>query len=1175
MYKFYYTNGYGVTSYILKSTTSSWNIAWNPDIRKWLMRINLTCLMLLIAFMQVSLAANAQKISLSKKNAPLTEIFKELRKQSGYDFVINKDQIKLAKPVTIIVKGDDLINVLNKCFEDQPFTYSMEDKMIIVVNKRPEQVGINAPPIDVRGRLVDENGTALVGASITIKGTDRRTITNEIGEFSFLNVDEKAVLVVSFIGYVTKEISVKSDLRDIVMYVSTGKLNEVSVVSTGYQTLRQANATGSFVQLNQKMLERSVSSDIISRIQDVTSGLLANKGAGINSTLSIRGKSTLFGNASPLIILDNFPFEGDLNTINPNDVESITILKDASSASIWGARAGNGVIVINSKRGQRNLMPKISFSSSIQIGDKPDAFYGSSMSSADFIEIEKSLFASGFYKNAETSATQVSLSPVVELLIAKRDGKISGTSADSQIETLKSHDVRNDIEQYIYRKSINQQYQLNLSGGSENHLYYVSAGYDKNRANQISNGDQRITLNASQTNIFFKNRLEIVSGISFLQGNTSNNNQGIVTSYPYARIVDDNGVSTIVNRGFRNSFMDALEAKGFLNWRYNPIDDIGQNLFSVISTEFRANTAIKYRIADFLSLSVNYQFAKSTSEQNNLQRENSYYVRNLINSFTSINTSGTITRPIPLGGILDNNQSSGISNNFRTQVNFDKAFSSNHIISAIAGAEVKQLRTNTKRNLTYGYSEEYVKGSPVDYFSTFPQSYDPTSFSAIPYSDNLGRLTDRYLSYFVNASYTFKNRYVISASSRLDQSNLFGVDANQKGVPLYSTGLSWNVGEEEFYNVSFLPYLKLRLTYGHSGNVFKNLSAYTTATYSNGASSPTKLPFAQIENPPNPTLRWEKVKMLNSGIDFGFAGGRVSGSIEYYSKRASDLLGTTPIASSSGITVFSGNTADTKGYGVDLILNTINVKGKLTWNTSLLFSVAEDKVTSYTMGALNSAYLSGGIFPVEGKPINSISSYAWGGLDPATGDPIGYLNGVATKDYSKIISSSTLGDLVYNGPARPPIYGSLINTFSFGAWSLSANVTYRFGYYFYRNSIQYGTASGLGGHSDYALRWQKSGDEAYTSVPSVPLVGNTARDEFYRYSNVLVESGDHIRLQDINFSYELPLKNLSQHAIKRMQVFCYASNLGIIWRKSNSNIDPDYQLTKSPKMIAFGLRMDL
>lgn len=252
MYKIYYTNGYGVISYIRKSISNLWQIAWNPNIKKWLMRINLTCSMLLIAFMKVSLAANAQKISLSKNNAPLTEIFKDLRKQSGYDFVINKDQIKIAKPVNILVNGDDLISVLNKCFEVQPFTYSMEDKMIIVVNKKAEQVKISAPPIDVKGRLVDENGMPLVGASVGIKGTNRKAVTDDKGAFHFSNVDEKAILVISFLGFEEKELKVEPDLGNISMIVSTGKLDEVNVVSTGYQRLKQGASTGSFILIVEK-----------------------------------------------------------------------------------------------------------------------------------------------------------------------------------------------------------------------------------------------------------------------------------------------------------------------------------------------------------------------------------------------------------------------------------------------------------------------------------------------------------------------------------------------------------------------------------------------------------------------------------------------------------------------------------------------------------------------------------------------------------------------------------------------------------------------------------------------------------------------------------------------------------------------------------------------------------
>ncbi len=265
MYKFYYTIGYGVTSHIRKSIASLWQNAWNPSIRKWLMRVNLTCLMLLVAFLQISLAANAQKISLSKRNAPITEIFKELRKQSGYDFVINKDQIKLAKPVTIIVNGDNLINVLHKCFEGQPFTYAMEEKTIVVVNKKPEQVNVDALPIDVTGKIVDEQSQPIAGATVKVKGTSITTISDSNGFFSLKNVSDDAVLEISYLGYQVKEIKSSKDLGTLKMELVIGKLDEVTI-NAGYYTVTQREITGSIAKVTAKDIENQPVTNVLSAI---------------------------------------------------------------------------------------------------------------------------------------------------------------------------------------------------------------------------------------------------------------------------------------------------------------------------------------------------------------------------------------------------------------------------------------------------------------------------------------------------------------------------------------------------------------------------------------------------------------------------------------------------------------------------------------------------------------------------------------------------------------------------------------------------------------------------------------------------------------------------------------------------------------------------------------------
>ncbi|SDD70402.1 SusC/RagA family TonB-linked outer membrane protein [Pedobacter soli] len=1025
-----------------------------------------------------------------------------------------------------------------------------------------------------KAQIRGSKNAPLPGALVTDISNEKKVSTDEKGNFS-LTSDSAAINIrIGYVGYKVKTLRLFSfDPKQVVINLEPldNQLADITIISDGYQSLPKERSTGSFVQLDQSIINRRISANILSRIEDVTSGLVVNRNPAAGGNISIRGQSTLFSNRAPLIILDNFPYEGDLNAINPNDIESITVLKDAAAASIWGARAGNGVIVLNSKKG-KSSEAKVGIFTSLTIGAKPDIYYLPRMSSSDYIDIEASLFNSGFYKDAETSLSNIAISPVVELLISKRDGKISQQDADRMIDQYRAIDVREDQRKYMQRTSVDQQYSLNISGGSGNSLHFISGGFDKNLNSDVGNSSNRITLNANQVNYFFKRKLELNTAISFLQAETNNNNQGLI-AYSYARLVDGSEGYPNVTRGLRESFKNEMVKKGFLDWQYNPLADIDQNKNSLVNTEFRINTSLKYNIFPFLSASILYQFAKSSQDQSNLQRENSYYLRNLINQFTSINADGSLTRRVPIGGILDESIGNSISHNLRGQLAFDKSIGSDHNVSAIAGAEVRQMVTNSSQTRAYGYSEEYVRSSTVDYLTRFPLSFNTAQFENIPFSDGMNQLTDRFLSYYVNASYSYKQRYIFSASTRLDQSNLFGVDANKKGVPLYSAGLAWNIAREPFYNIGFLPLLKLRTTYGYSGNVFRSLSAYTTASYSNGTISSIKLPFAQIESPPNPSLRWEKIRMVNIAVDFATKGNRISGSIEYYSRKASDLLGTTPVATSTGISSFRGNTADTKGYGIDLTLNTQNIKGIVGWSTNLLFSVAMDKVTAYPAGNLNSAYISGGLLPVVGKPIGAISSYAWGGLDPSTGDPIGFLNGVPSKDYTKIISSSTLADLVYNGPARPPVYGSIRNNIDFGPWSFSANISYRFGYYFHRPSISYGTTKGLGGHSDYTLRWKNPGDESITSVPSVPLVANTARDEFYKYANVLTEHGDNIRLQDINFSYQLPADKTGK-VFRRLQVSVYLNNLGIIWQESKSGIDPDFQSALLPKSIALGIRGD-
>jgi TonB-linked SusC/RagA family outer membrane protein len=918
------------------------------------------------------------------------------------------------------------------------------------------------------------------------------------------------------------------------------------VVSTGYQELPKERATGSFVQVDKKLLERSVSTSVLDRLRDLVPGLRFDAG---RSTFKIRGQATLFSNAEPLIVVDGFPYNQDINNLNPNDIERISVLRDAAAASIWGTRAGNGVVVITTKRGAYNRPALVSFNGSVTVGDKPDLFFVPRMSSADYIGIEKTLYKQGYYGSVLASTIGLPLSPAVELLV-------KGQSPDA----LAAHDVRDDLSRYFYRRSVQQQYALSVAGGGAFNQYFFSAGWDKNLADLVGNGLERLTLKGTNSWAFFDRKLELSTGMSISQTTTAANNPGTLSwnrgqpLYPYARL------DGALVHDYRLGFITAAEKAGLQDWGYRPLEELALADNRVKVSDYRLNGGLKYRLPGGLVAALLYQYDHTANAGRNNQDAGSYYVRNLVNRYTQV-AAGVLTLPVPLGGITDFAQQGSENHDLRAQLDYNMVFGGKHELTAIAGYEIQSLRLISGSYRLYGYDAVHATALPVDGATQFAFYDNANAGTTIPLNLSESDAADHSLSYYANAAYTYDRRLTFSGSARLDRSNLFGVNANQQGVPLYSLGAGWDLARESFYHLGWLPQLRLRATFGYSGNVNKRLSAYTTAAYQPGASQGSGIPFAVIVNPPNPELRWERDRDINLGLDFGLPAGRLSGSLEVFWKQGRDLIGSTAQAPSTGVSVFTGNTAATAGHGFDLELHSTNFSW---WTTDFFASYVTNVVTAYNQASPAPFYLQFGAYgnyALLGRPLFAIYSYRWAGLDQATGDPQGYLGSAVSKNYSAIAAGS-VQDLVYNGPAKPPLFGALRNTFRYKQFSLSANISYAFGYYFRRSSVRYGSDQGLAQQSgDYALRWQKAGDA--TSVPSLPAAPSLARDDFYSYSAVLVEKGDHIRLRDLRLAYRR----------KTAELYIYAANLGILWRATKSGQDPDYPNTyPQPLTLAGGIR---
>jgi TonB-linked SusC/RagA family outer membrane protein len=1043
----------------------------------------------------------------------------------------------------------------------------------------------------LRGKVLSgEDHSVLAGAIVKVSKSNRVFVTDDKGAFTINARYGVHDFYFSYVGYRSKKITIQFPYPEELVVSLERDENQLKnvVVSTGYQKIAKERTTGSFSVVNNKLFNRSAGTDVLSRLADVVPGLIFNKNtttAQSQNSISIRGQSTLFANKKPLIVIDNFPYEGDINDINPNDVDNITVLKDAAAASIWGARAGNGVIVINTKQGKYKQPLKISFHANVVTSGRPDLFHEPKMSSAEYIGMEQKLFDQGFYKNAENSFTNAPLSPVVELLIAKRDGKIEKNEADRQINALKDQDVRRDVSKYLYQNSFNQQYAISIMGGEANQRFNLSAGYDENKNSLAGNGYKRLTLNANHTFKILKDKMEVTTGLYFTNSTTKNNNSGEAAIrfnnsavYPYARLADDQGNPLSITSGYRASFLASTLKKGFLDWNFNPLDEISQIKNEDKAGNYRLNFGINYKLFPTLKAEVLYQYAGSKSQYHVLQSADSYYTRNLINSFTAINPDGSLLRNIPLGDILDKSYSETNHQNFRAQLNFNQSWGDSHQLIALGGYEINDMNSRSNSYRLYGYDNVHAISTPVDYINRFPQSYDEDNLLQISNSETGNDLTDRFLSFYANAAYTWRQKYALTVSSRIDQSNLFGVKTNQKSVPLYSAGLAWNIDQEKFYKLSWLPYLKLRLTYGYNGNIDKSISGYTTAKYENGSGTYTGLPYAYIINPPNPELRWERVKIINVGLDFGGKGNSFSGTIDLYRKYGLDLIGNAPFPSSTGITIFRSNTASTKSNGIELTVNNRNIDRAIKWDTNVIFNYNKEVVTKYDIKAVIANYLSGGVsgsFPLVGQPLYAIYSYKWAGLNGKTGDAQGYINGNISNDYDKIIQNIRLEDIIYNGPSRPMYFGAIRNTFAYKNFSVSANVSFRLGYYFRRNSVNYNNVlQGMGGHGDFSKRWQNPGDEKSTQIPSLPAIRNLNQNNFYTYSEVLVEKGDHFRLQDVKISYDFSKENIKSLPFPHAQIFIYVNNIGLIWTANKKNIDPDYQYMPLPRTIALGLKID-
>jgi TonB-linked SusC/RagA family outer membrane protein len=1175
---------------------------------KWLLMLKVVVL-LLATCLQAGARGYSQGVTITAKDSPLKTVFQKITEQTGYPFLYNDQALEKTSRVTVSIKNATLEQALDQVLKGQPLTYTIVNKTIIVrpktgkQNVDDENGGVDAvdTPINVaitvRGRVVNEDGEPVAGATVAVKGTNNATSTNENGEFVLSDVAADAVLVVTGVNIRPYEVKVNGRTSlSIRVQFSVAERETVRVVNTGYQRIRKERFVGSYSQLDSANFHRRAGMGIIERLNGTVPAVLFDS-KSTQFPILIRGISTLGiqnTNTNPLIVVDNFPTDErfDINSINPNDVESITVLKDAAAASIWGTRAGNGVIVITTKRGRFNQPFNLTVNSNVTMEEKPDLFYVPRINTSDFIDVEQFLFSKGLY-DAPLSTIWQAVSPVVNILDRQRQGLISAEEAESQINDLRQSDLRNDLDQYVYRESVRQQHHINVSGGSNTLAYRFSLGYNRSLNNfQGSRPDQLITFNSFNT--FQPTRkLQFETGISFSYGIQRSNSINVpFNTAPYERLADDNGNPLAVTDKYRLGYIDTAGSNILLDWRYRPLQDAQLADYRGTNRLLILNFGTSYEVTNWLKAQVQYQFVNNLGTIRNHQSIRTYAARDIINLYTNPNITGSLRYPVPRGGILDLNNSQSQKHDIRGTLNFNKRWNADHAITALVGGELSEGRGYSNAERFYGYNDAIgTYNAAVDYVTRYPQYYAVTSPGQVtPISiSNYGYFeepTSRFVSVLANASYTYKDRYNLYASARRDGANVFGVNTNNKWKPLWSVGGSWELSREHFYQIDWLPVLRLRTSYGYLGNVNNRLGGLLTMRYITTPDFFSQLIYARANRAPNPDLQWETVKSANVGVDFQLLK-RLSGGIELYQKNASDIISELLFPTSSGVEQFTVNASSLRTRGFELNLNSVNIDKAINWTTGFNLSYAKTIVTEFFKNNLkyNRAqdFVNYAVNPTEGEIAYGISSYRWAGLDPITGDPQGYVNGQVSKNYGAIFRD-TIQNQVFHGSALPLYTSFLRNDVSWKGLTLSFNITGRFKYFYRKPTLDLNYTTSYGGVTyiaDYYNRWQKPGDEAFTNIPSMPYPNPSGmladRNTFYQYAEVNVRRGDNIRLQDIRLSYSWTNKNSKRVSIQNAQIFLYPNNLNlIIWRMEDDHYDPDVYgngipLAPSPKTWTAGV----
>jgi TonB-linked SusC/RagA family outer membrane protein len=1166
-----------------------WARGRRRNLTKIFVVMKLTLILLTTFLLNASAKSTAQTVTFSGKNVPLEKVFADVEKQTGFFILYTGKTLQSTRPVTVSAKDMALRDFLDVIFHGQPLKYTMASKTITVSN--PEQP--TALPFILQPETVDETisilvndslGKPLSGASISVLNRRTAGITDTKGMLR-LSLAEGDVLVISYVGYEMKRVVVGASIISsksltVSLTAAVTTLSNVEVtINTGYQRIRPEQSTGAVSQITTKEYESRVSTNFLDGLVNRMPGLMINNDVNFTSTpqnanttssssralFNIRGISTMSANQSPLIVVDGYPTELTLNMIDPNEIKSVTILKDAAAATIYGVRASNGVIVIERKQAVVGR-PKFAFRATTGITPKENYKRyrwddkASSIATNYYRELNLASVNATSWAQASTATGGTTGRNRVWYIMAQEMAKmITPDQAAKAYAELESYDNMDEYSKLFERATVRQTYNMNVSGGNPNAQYYITANHSRNRQGLINNDDNRTLLSARST-LKLSKRLSLELITDYLEEvNNSSPSVSLTSFAPYERFRDVNGNPNFMWSGSISPYYNnVLVSQGLYDQLYYPLKDINEIHAKTKTTSNKVNANFNYNIANGLDLSFGGVYETSRSDWRSLASENSSVQRKNVNAYVTVNPDGTLKFNVPKGGYLRQEAANTSSYTGRAQLNYNKRFGSDHAVNAILGAEVRNLIDKSNMTAYFGYNDETLLQSPVDLASIITSAIkNPfglvSTFAGQTQFDNMFNqqyTEDRFLSGYANVGYTYKGTYSVTGSMRIDQSNLFGTNPKYKYKPLWSVGAAWNIHREEFMReVEWIRMLKLRAAYGFNGNVAKmSLPQVIAEARLNTYISPAATSLA-LHSYSNSSLRWEQTNNLNIGLDYQLFR-RISGTVDYYQKKSTDLLGNAYIDPTIGAspTLINRATISNKGIEIGFHADWIATK-KFNWNTGIVLARNTSKVLDVLQrGDYNPQTLNLLGF-VKGYPVGAMFSYRYAGLD-SLGFPM-ISNGRGKLYHTDVSSSSsptaiamksdTSGLTVYSGSSIPTINAGISNRIDVGSFYFFCMINYYGGFKVRVPRPNPAANRPLEGAGTY---WKAKGDEKNTDVMALKGFGPGNAFNPYTFADIAVVNGDYITLGDLTVSYSLDdLAFIKKAGISHLEVKAQASNV--------------------------------